>query len=71
MKVRVEPAADRGRLQAELEALGGVVRAAGELLELSFPPEPLTEPGQQLLELRFFVRAWVWGRPGVVAEVLA
>jgi len=47
------------------------VRAAGELLELSLPPEPLNEPGQQLLELTFFIRAWLWGRPGVVAEVLA
>jgi hypothetical protein len=47
------------------------VKTVGELLELSFPPEPLSEPGQQLLELTFFVRAWVWGRPGVVAEVVA
>jgi hypothetical protein len=71
MKVRVEPAAARQRLHAELEALGGGVRAVGELLELSFPHEPLAEPGQQLLELTFFVRAWAWGRPGVVAEVVA
>ena len=71
MKVRVEPAAAKERLRAEIEALGGGVKAVGELLELSFSPELLTEPGQQLLELTFFVRAWVGGRPGVVAEVLA
>jgi hypothetical protein len=71
MRVRVEPAAARGRLQAELEALGGGVRTHGELLELSFPPDSFDEPGQQLLELRFFLRAWVCGRPGVVAEVIA
>jgi hypothetical protein len=71
MRVRVEPAAAKEWLQAEIEALGGGVKTVGELLELSFPPEPLSEPGQQLLELTFFVRAWVWGRPGVVAEVVA
>ena len=71
MKVRVEPASAKASLQAEIEELGGGVRPVGELLELSFPPEPLSEPGQQLLELTFFLRAWVCGRPGVVAEVLA
>ena len=67
----MEPAAARARLHAELEALGGGVRAVGEVLELSFPSDSLVEPGQHLLELRFFLRAWVCGRPGVVAEVIA
>ena len=70
MHVRVEPQAAKAWLQAEIEALGGGVKVAGELLELSFPPEPLMEPGQQRLELTFFVRAWVSGRPGVIAEVV-
>ena len=24
----------------------------------------------ELLELTFFVRAWAWGQPGVVAEII-
>jgi hypothetical protein len=71
MKVRVEPAAARDHLKAEIEGLGGGVHADGAVLELSFPPEPLSEPGQQKIELTFFVRAWLCGRPDVVAELVA
>jgi hypothetical protein len=71
MKLRIEPAAARERLKAEIEALGGAARAIGQLLELSYTSEDLMERDQEQLELTFFVRAWVSTQPDVIAEVVA
>jgi hypothetical protein len=71
MKLRVEPAAARERLKAEIEALGGAARANGQLLELSSANEALMEHGQERQELTFFVRAWLSSQPDVFVEVVA
>jgi hypothetical protein len=71
MKLRVEPAAARERLKAEIEVLGGAARANGQVLELSSADEALMEHGQERQELTFFVRAWLASQPDVFVEVVA
>ena len=71
MKLRVEPEDARARLTAELEAHGGRAVAVGETLELSYPVGQLAIPGQERMELLFFVRAWAAADPSIEARVVA
>ncbi len=70
MRLRIEPAAARELLKAEIEALGVAARAVGKTLELSYAAEDLMEREQERLELTFFVRAWMSTQYDVVAEVV-
>lgn len=71
MRLRIQPEAARERLAADFEACGGQARTSGETLHLSYPVEDPANHDQGLLELVFFVRAWLSVQPEVEAEVLA
>jgi hypothetical protein len=70
MRLRVEPASARKQLAAEIVRLGGLARAVGTSLDLSYPPAELADHDQERTELTFFVRAWLAAEIGVQAEVL-
>ncbi len=71
MKLRVQPAAARERLAAEIHGLGARAIVEGDILELSFPGGEFASRDQEGTELRFFVRAWAAAEPGVNAQVIA
>lgn len=59
MRVRLETAAVASSLAAAIERAGGSAHVTGDTLELVHPSGGAAP--HELLELEFFVRAWVTG----------